>query len=202
MTAPKLVTNPPEGSGLVPSLVDGHYEDLVRGRPGEHIVVAAVLQPVGVSQRRTKDGIHRTVTYETVRIEPIREQHDADQITWLLTRAHDLRHSGSQMTLPVTNSPGEQRALLLDALREWASNEDVTQDQLNERFVAHFGGAEYAAASEVDKGSLAQLLEFAGTVGAIEDPYADGSDGSDDPEDDDIAGDGAEPDDDAAADAD
>lgn len=199
MTSPKLVSSPPEGSGLVPSLVDGHYEDLVRGRPGQNIVAAVILQPVGVSQRRTKDGIHRTVTYEAIRLEPIRDPHDADQVTWLLTRAHDLRHAGSQMALPVTSSPGEQRALLLDALREWAAGEDVTQDQLDERFVAHFGGAEHAATDQVQKGSLAQLLEFAGTVGAIDDPYADGDgagrddsgDGDDDGLDDDTAADSA-----------
>jgi hypothetical protein len=175
LTAPKLVTNPPEGSGLVPSIVDQHYSDLSRGVPGEHVVAAVVLQPVGTSQRRTKEGWHRTVTYEAVRLEVVRDSHDADTVTWILQRAHDLRHSGSQMTLPVTNNPSEMRANILAALDEWAAGENVTQDQLNERWIAHFGGKDFAATQEVAKGSLAQLQEFAGQVGAIEDPYADGS---------------------------
>lgn len=196
MTSPKLVTSPPQGSGLVPSIVDKHYDDLVRGVPGEHITAAVILQPVGIKQRRTKDGIHREVTYEVVRLEPMRDQHDADQVTWLVTRAHDLRHDGQQMTLPVS-SPAEMRASIETALTEWATGEDIDQDALNAQWTSYFGGPEHAATQEVAKGSLAQLQEFAGHVGAIDDPYA-----TDEPQavappafSDDGGDDGAEPDD-------
>lgn len=209
MTSPKLVTNPPQGSGLIGQLVDAHYEDLARGRSPEQIPAACILKPVGHSSRTTKDGVHRTVTYEVVRLEPMRDTYDADQVTWLVTRAHDLRHGGDQLTLPV-NSPSEMRASIEAALADWASREDVTQDQLNERFVDYFGGPEHAATDDVSKGSLAQLQEFAGHVGAIDDPYAKdeptpaGDDNvlrppfasAEDPTDD-----GAEPDDDATPDA-
>lgn len=199
MTAPKLVQSPPDGSGLVPSIVDKHYNDLSRGIPGEHVVATVVLQPVGTSQRRTKEGWHRTVTYEAVRLEVMRDAHDADQVTWLLQRAHDLRHSGSQMTLPVTNNPSEMRANILAAIDEWAAREDITQDQLNAQWTEHFGG-EFAATTEVAKGSLAQVQEFAGHVGAIDDPYADGSDDKTSDESDDEPDDDAEPDAPAVAD--
>lgn len=198
MTAPKLVQSPPDGSGLVPSIVDKHYNDLSRGIPGEHVVATVVLQPVGTSQRRTKEGWHRTVTYEAVRLEVMRDAHDADQVTWLLQRAHDLRHTGgSQMTLPVTNNPSEMRANILAAIDEWAKGENITQDQLNAQWTEHFGG-EFAATTEVAKGSLAQVQEFAGHVGAIDDPYADGNNEPTKPAADDPSDDG-EPDDAAGA---
>jgi hypothetical protein len=175
MTSPKLVQSPPQGSGLVPSIVEGHFEDLLHGKPGEHVVVAAILQPVGISQRRTKEGVHRTTTYEVVRLEPMRDSHDADHVSWLITRAHDLRHEGSQMALPISNSPAEARANLLAAIEEWAKDENVSQEQLDERWLAYFGGPEHASTDKVDKGSLVQIQEFAGHVGAIVGPYADGS---------------------------
>lgn len=174
MTTPKLATNPPQGSGLVGQLVDAHYEALARGWETEQFAAACILKPVGHSSRTTKDGVHRAVTYEVVRLEPMRDAHDADQVTWLVTRAHDLRHEGSQMTLPVTNSPSEQRANLLVAIEEWATANDVDQETLNARWLDHFGGIEHASAAEIEKGSLANVLEFAGAVGAIEDPYANG----------------------------
>jgi hypothetical protein len=187
MSTPKLVTNPPQGSGLVPSLVDRHWEDLSRGKPGELIAVVALLQPVGTSQRRTKDGVHRTVTYEAVRLEPMRDTHDADNITWEVTRAYERRTSGggAQTELPLHNSPAEQLSGLLVALDEWRENEGITVEDLDERWTSYFGGSEHAASSTVRAGSLLQLTEFARYVGAVSDPVVGkDDDGLDDPADD------------------
>lgn len=174
MTAAKLVTNPPQGSGLVPSLVDGHWEDLVRGRPGELVAVVALLQPVGTGQRRTKDGIHRTVTYEAVRLEPVLDQHEADQIAWQVTHAYEQRTSGSsQQPSLFTAGPAEQRERLVNDLHDWAQEEDVSLTDLDERWLSYFGGSEHAASATVQAGSLVQLMEFARYVGAhVDEPLA------------------------------
>lgn len=169
MSTPKLVSAPPQGSGLVPSLVDRHYRDLVQGKPGEHIVAVVVLQPVGQSSRRTKDGIHTAVTYEPVRLEVVHDAHDADQATWLMTRAHDQRHSGSeQVPLPFDN-PTELRESTLAAIKEWAGEEGLSDSEVNARWVDYFGGPEHASSATVDHGALVQLREFAYSVKAIAD---------------------------------
>lgn len=191
MTAAKLVVNPPEGSGLVAQIVDRHYQDLVRGKPGELLAAQIMLQPVGQKSRRTKDGWKTEVTYEIVRLEPARDSHEADTIAWEITRAYENRTSGTaQQTLPLSNSPAEQRDSLIEALFEWASEQDLAQADLDARWVDYFGGREHASSETVRTGALIQLMEFARYVGAVEDPKP-GAD--DDPDDDGFGAD--EPDD-------
>jgi len=174
VTVAKLVQNPPQGSGLVPMLVDEHYEELVRGRPGKLIAAQVLLQAVGTSQRRTKDGIHRTVTYEVVRLEPVRDTHDADNVAWEITRSYELRTTphGTQTELPLANSPAEKRESLIEALFEWASENDVSQADLDLRWVDYFGGREHASSETVRTGALIQLMEFARFLEAVKDPFA------------------------------
>lgn len=191
MTTAKLVVNPPEGSGLVPSLVERHYQELVRGKPGELVAARVLLQPVGQQSRRTKDGWRTAVTYEVVRLEPARDSHEADNITWEISRDYETRTSvGGQQTLPMANSPSEQREKHLEALWEWAGEQDIARADLDERWTSYFGGSEHAASSTVQAGSLLQLLEFSRYVGAVEDPKA----GSDETDDSDGFGDDADQD--------
>lgn len=181
MTVPKLVTNPPEGCGLLPQMVQGHYDDLVRGKPGELIAAECLLQPVGQKSRRTKDGWKTEVVYELVRLEPARDSHEADNIAWNITRAYEARTSGSsQQELPLSNSPEEQRQSLLEALREWSDDQNLEDGDLNGRWLSYFG-EEHAASATVKNGSLLQLMEFARYIGAVE----DASLGSPDPADED-----------------
>jgi hypothetical protein len=170
MASPKLVRNPPEGSGLVPSIVDGHYADLVQGKPGELIAARVLLQPVGAKLARTKNGTVSEVVYEMVRCEPVRDRHEADKVTWEISRDYESRTSiNGQDQLPLAG-PDEQREQLLDALREWASEQDVSWSDLDERWTDYFGGREHAASETVRAGSLLQLMEFARVVGAVSDP--------------------------------
>lgn len=169
MTTAKLVTAPPQGSGLIGQLVDKHYTDLVTGKPGEHLVATCVLQPVGTSSRRTKDGIHTAVTYEVVRLEVMHDSHDADQVTWLTTRAHDQRHAGTEQTALPFDSPSELRESTLAAIKEWAAEQDLDAASVDDRWLSYFGGSEHAAAAVVEHGSLVQLREFAFHVGALAD---------------------------------
>jgi len=185
VSTPKLVTNPPQGSGLVPQLVDQHWEELVRGKPGELIPVVALLQPVGQGLRRTKDGMHRTVTYEVVRLEPVHDSHDADQVVWQVTNAYEKRtssHSGAQQQVMFAG-PDEQRASLIRDLFEWADEEQVTEPDLNDRWLQYFGGSEHAASATPRAGSLVQLMEFGRYCGAIVDkPLKENDAEEDEPE--------------------
>lgn len=171
MASPKLVRNPPEGSGLVPSLVDRHYASLTRGEPGELIVARVLLQPVGTKLARTKAGTKTEVVYEVVRCEPVRDAHEADNVTWEITRSYEQRTSiGAQTQLPLVNSPAEQRESLIESLREWAGEQDIGRGELDERWTTYYGGREHAASETVQAGSLLQLMEFARYVGAVKDP--------------------------------
>jgi hypothetical protein len=170
MAAPKLVRNPPDGSGLVPSIVDRHYADLTRGKPGELIAARVLLQPVGTKLTKTKAGTKTEVVYEMVRCEPVRDSHEADKVAWEIGRDYELRTStGAQEQLPMS-SPGEQREQLLDSIRDWASENDTSWADLDARWTDYYGGRQHAASETVQAGSLLQLMEFARVIGAVQDP--------------------------------
>jgi len=184
MTAPKLVTNPPEGSGLISNLVERDYQDLVRGKPAELRVARVMLQAVGQASRKTKDGVKTTVVYEIVRLEPCHDQHDADTVTWEIGRSYESRTSGNAQEMLPMSGPSDQRDRLIDALFEWASEQDVPQSELDQRWTDYFGGREHASSETVRTGALVQLMEFARYVGAIEDPTVGASaDDEDEPTD-------------------
>ena len=171
MTTPKLVPNPPQGSGLISSIVDKHWQHLTQqGVAGDLIAAAVLLQPVGTSQRRTKDGVHRTVTYEVVRLEPILDAGDADTLTWQITRAYEARTGrGEQTELPL-DGIDERRAELLEALQDWAKENEVDAEGLSEKWTSHFGGPEHTNTTDPAKGSYLQLLQFTRAMGVVKDP--------------------------------
>lgn len=174
MTAAKLQTNPPEGSGLNHSLLDRIYTDLVMGKRIDAIPVVGLLVPVGHGERKTAKGTHRRVEFDFLRLEPVKDQSDAEQVAWQITRAYDLRHgpSSGQTELPLANSPEEKRSALREQLAEWASDNNVTEDELDQRFVEMLGGQEYAAAERVADASLVHLVEF---VGYVTEPHGQGT---------------------------
>jgi hypothetical protein len=197
VTTARLVQNPPDGCGLLPQLVEQHYQDLVRGKPGELIAAEVLLQPVGHSGRRLKTGSKNSVLYEIVRLEPARDRHEADNIAWNISRSYEARTSTSngQQTLPLANSPAEQRESLIEACFEWASENDVSQEDLDARFTDHFGGREHGHAETVRAGGLVQLMEFARYIGAVKDPIV-GKDDDEDGDPDDGLPEPADPDED------
>lgn len=193
MPSPKFVPNPPDGSGLIGQLVEQDYQDLVRGKPAELRVARVMFQAVGTSLRKTKDGIKTTTVYEVVRLEPCRDQHDADTVTWEIGRSYEGRTSGGSQEMLPLNSPAEQRESLIEALFEWAGEQDVSQTDLDERWTSYFGGRVHAASETVRAGALVQLLEFARYVGAVDDPKISGEP-DDEGTDEDVEQDLAEPD--------
>lgn len=191
MTEAKFTRNAPQDSGLISNITDIDFRAVTTGRPAELRAARVLLQAVGHGGGKTKDGARHHVVYEIVRLEPASDQHDADNITWEISHAYETRTSrGTQQTLPMLNSPAEQRESLLDAIKEWASEQDVPTKDLDVRWLDLFGGREHSASETVQAGSLLHLMEFARTIGAVEDPKAgeagedgDRSDGDADEED-------------------
>lgn len=186
MTEAKLVTSPGEGSGLTHTVNEKVYADLVAGRPPGTIAVVGLMVPVGYGERQTAKGYKRHVQYDFLRLEPVRDSHDADDVAWRVTRAYEQRTSrhGAQAELPLGNSPSEQRNGLLEVIREYASENQLTEGDLDEKWLSYFGGPEHAASATVAAGSLLQLMEFGRFVGAVEDPVP----GKDEPDDEDDDG--------------
>lgn len=188
MTAAKLR---PLGdtSGLVHSLNDRVFADLIAGRPAGTIAVVGLMVPAGAGMDKTAKGTKQYVKYEFLRLEPIRDAGEADTVAWQVTRAYEYRTgTGEQGELPLGHgSPDEERQSLLAAIAEWASETGLSEAQVADRWLDVFGGFEHASSPSPDKGTLLHLLEFAYTVGAVEDTPVGGVDDDDDD-------DGSEPD--------
>jgi hypothetical protein len=173
MTEAKFTRNAPQGCGLVSSITDRDFRNVTSGQPTELIAARVLLQAVGHGGGKTKDGARHHVVYEIVRLEPATDQHDADDLTWEISHAYEARTGrGDQTTLPLVNSPGEQRESLIEAIKEWAGDNDVAMKDLDERWVLLFGGRGYHASETVQAGGLLQLMEFAREIGAVDNPKA------------------------------
>jgi hypothetical protein len=165
MTDARLVSKTPEGSGLTHGLLDDYYEKRRKGIPIDAIPVVGLLKVSGSGDNDTSKGTSRHVKLEFIRLEPVKDPGDAEQIAWQITRADDIRHRPTGQTeLPLSNSPAERRLSLLEDLSEWASDNGVTEDELDVKFVDMLGGPEHAAAEKVQDASLVHLLEFVGYV--------------------------------------
>lgn len=195
MTDARLVSKAPEGSGLTNGLLDDLYEKRMKGMPLDAIPVVGLLKVAGSGEHDTAKGASRHVKLEFLRLEPVKDPHDAEQVAWQITRADDARHRPTgQGELPLSNSPEERRQSLREELAEWASNNGVTEDELDARFVDMLGGAEHAAAERVADASLVHLVEFVGyvTQDSKQQTLVPGpafNDGSPDPADDDLVDD-------------
>lgn len=163
MTDARIVSRAPDGSGLTHSLLDDLYEKRHKGMPLDAIPVVGLLKVAGSGEQDTAKGGKRHVKLEFLRLEPVRDPHDAEQIAWQITRADDSRHAPTgQGELPLSNSPAEKRRSILEEVHEWGQEHDHTEEQLDDNWLAYFGGPDYAAAEHYRDGSLVQLLEWSG----------------------------------------
>lgn len=181
MTDARIVSKAPEGSGLTHGLLDDFYEKRRKGMPIDAIPVVGLLKVAGSGEQDTAKGGKRHVKLEFLRLEPVRDPHDAEQIAWQIMRADDLRHQPEQGTLPLANSPEERKASLFEELEEWASDNGKTEDELDAMFVDMLGGPGHAAAEHIRSASLVHLVEFVGwvTAGSKQQTLAPGPEFSD-----------------------
>jgi len=168
MTVAKLTPGLPDGSGVTSRLAEQLYEDLMAGKPIEHLVLVGLAKPVGYAERSTEKGKRRTVTLAFDRLEPVADSHDADTVRHLVVASYESRTS-RPMTLPLDfggRGDEEQRTTLLGLIDDWADEEGIEPGDLREKFQDHFGGSEYAPA-DLSKASVLQLREFSLTYGVI-----------------------------------
>lgn len=163
MTDARLVSKTPEGSGLTHGMLDQLYERRHKGMPIDAIPVVGLLKVAGSGEHDTAKGATRHVKLEFLRLEPVKDPGEAEEIAWQITRAYERRTSPSgQSEFPVSNSPAEKRRGLLEELNDWREANSLSEEELDKMWVAHFGGPEYAAAEHARDGSLVHLLEFVG----------------------------------------
>jgi hypothetical protein len=169
VTDARLVSKPPQASGLTGNLCSALYAQRLAGRTPETLTVIGVLRVVGDKRRSTAKGEVSVVELEFDQLEVLdrAEGDDVDRARMMIDEARGRRHTPSaQMSLIP-----DDRDELLKALQQWA---DDTGRDLDAEWAVHFG-EDYVA--PVDKGSLIKLKEFAYKHQVIEDsPVADEDD--------------------------
>lgn len=177
MTAARLVSNPAEGHGLVSRLTDPLFHALANDEEVESIPCVVLLKPVGHGSRNTANGRKQFVQFEVARIEPISDEHDAEQVRHLIQTAWDRRHT--VQTLPMdwpSRNDNEQRQFLFSLIDEWAAEENKTPGEVAEAWRDHFGIDHDAkdtppgyAPVDYRKADAHKLREFCLSVGVLAD---------------------------------
>jgi hypothetical protein len=164
MTDAKLTVNPPAGSGLTNRLLDRLYSDVVQGKPVDLIPVTGLLEVVGHSEQKTADGTKRAVRFQFARLEPA-VNGDADTVTHLVEASYANRTTPEQ---PPLISDEDAKTELLRDIETWRDEEELSFDEVNAKFGAHFG--EGFVVDSYRLASATQLREFALVLGVIDDP--------------------------------
>jgi hypothetical protein len=197
MTTAKLVQAPAEGHGVTDTITDALYQALVGGKPTRPIIGLVLLEPIGTSQRKTAQGLHRSVTFEAVKLEPVHDSNQAGELMWLLQALYEQRTStGEQRALPL-GIPGieveEKRQESMERIEAWSAEQEMTGGDLDTAWREHFGigpdqdfsNGDTGVPGDYRKAGLQQLLEF--RFAHVDEPVtADG-------EGDDLAGEDDEP---------
>lgn len=193
MTTAKLVQAPAEGHGVTDTITDALYQALVGGKPTRPIIGLVLLEPIGTSQRKTAQGLHRSVTFEAVKLEPVHDSGQAGELMWLLQALYEQRTStGEQRALPL-GIPGieveEKRQESMERIEAWSTEQEMTGGDLDTAWREHFGigpdqdfsYGDHGVPGDYRKAGLQQLLEF--RFAHVEEPHADGEiDGVDEDE--------------------
>lgn len=171
MTTARLLTAPGEGHGLTDKQTNELYKALVDGKPTAPIVAVVLLEPVGTSQRKTAQGLHRSVTFEATRLEPVHDANQSGELRYLIQALYEQRTStGQQRSLPLgLGADEEKRHALLERIEDWSNEEGMTGVELEKAWRAHFGidpdkdfsYGDHGVPGDYHKAGVQQLLEFA-----------------------------------------
>src|SRR2546423_798655 len=138
MTSARLKSAPSDGHGLTGPLHQSVHKQRQRGEPTGDIVAIAVLRPVGTFERDTARGRHSGVSYEAIRLEPIRDNGGpltSAELRKVAEEAYQNRTSHGIRTLPLDfeNLPDEERRLeLVEAIEDWGGAEGLTGKELED----------------------------------------------------------------------
>lgn len=188
MTAARLVSNPAEGHGLIPRITDPLYYALANDEDsGETIPCVVLLKPVGHGSRNTANGRKQFVQFEVSRIEPITDDHNAEQVRYLIKTAWDRRHSGQALPMDwPSRTDQEQRDFLFGLIDEWAAEDGKTPGEVGEAWRDYFGIEPDAkdtppgyAPVDYRKADAHKLREFCLSLGILADDDVAGTDEDD-----------------------
>lgn len=172
MTAARLLAAPSEGHGLTDKQTDELYHLLVDGKPTRPVLALVLLDPVATAQRKTAKGLHRSVTFEAARVEPILDSNQAGELMWLLQKLYEQRTStGDQRMLPLGGLGGdveEKRQAAMERMEDWADEQGLLAGGLESQWRQHFGidpdkdfsYGDHGVPGDYRKAGLQQLLEF------------------------------------------
>lgn len=197
MTAARLLTAPSEGHGLTNGQTDQLYQQLVDGKPTRPILALVLLDPVATAQRKTAKGLHRSVTFEAARVEPVLDSNQAGELMWLLQKLYEQRTStGEQRTLPLGGIGGdveEKRQAAMERMEDWADEQGLIADDLEAKWRQHFGidpdkdfsYGDHGVPGDYRNAGLQQLLEFMFQHVDRQDADDEGAEGADADDDED-----------------
>lgn len=199
MTQAKLAPSPSDGHGLTDRITGPHYSAYSKGESIEYIPALVLLKVAGHGGHDTANGRVNTVKYEAVRLEPILEPSDHDDMLWKIQALYEARTStGSQRPLPIGLAGEERRLALIERIEEWATHEDLSGGELEQMWRDHFGIGEdpeanlYGIPGQYEKASVAHLLQFAIETGAEKGDQDVDDDTLPTPDDDPLAADGSD----------
>lgn len=177
MTTAKLLTAIGEGHGLTQKITDPIWNAKAAGKPAGDIVVIAILKPTTIGQSDTKNGLHRSVSFEAQRLEPVGDTNQANELRWLLQALYEDRTStGEQRTLPISlGSDEERRKAVMERIEDWADEQGKTGGELEQAWREQFGigpdqdwsYGDSGVPGDYRKASLAHLLSFGYESGAL-----------------------------------
>lgn len=175
-TAAKLLTAIAEGHGLS-QITDSIWSAKVAGKPAGDVLALVILKPTTIGQSDTKQGTHRSVSFEAARLEPVLDSNQSSELRWLLQKLYEQRTStGEQQTLHLgIGTEEERRAEVMERLEDWAETEGRTGAELEQLWREHFGigpDSEWSfgdsgVPGDYRKASFAHLLSFGYEVGAM-----------------------------------
>lgn len=181
MTQAKLVTSPAQGHGITDKHTNALYQALVDGKPTKPIIALVILEPVATAQRKTAQGLHRTVTFEAARLEPVLDANQAGELMYLTQALYEQRTStGAHRPLPL-GIPGleieEKRQAVMERLEEWAAEAGMTGGEFEAAWREHFGigdldysAGDHGVPGDYRKAGVQQLLEFGFAHDALDTP--------------------------------
>lgn len=140
MTQAKLAASPADGHGLTDRITGPLYTAYSKGEPIEYIPALVLLKVTGNGGHDTANGRVNHIKLEAVRLEPILEPGDRDEMLWKLQNLYEVRTSnGTQTSLPIGLEGEERRRYQIEKIDAWADANSLTEGDVSEKWRAAFG---------------------------------------------------------------
>jgi hypothetical protein len=183
---------------------ESDFQDWVSGRTCTRRLLIIEVEAAGVGGETQEKGRVTKTRYGAIHAVEIRDPHEIDQLRHRITQIRAEGGFLAKQPALFDASDEEKRESLIDMIKDWASEQEMSIGEVDALFVDYFGGVENATSESVQAcKSVAQLSEFAYAQGVLAETKPDSmpplADDDSDPSDDGDDGDDGEPDDAAGA---